>query len=661
MLDRERSRKAVMRAAMLALLALGANAHGQQSASVKVTGTLVVEDATGAEVADESGSAIVDVREGSVGSWSGKPTKVFVIRGRFELNVPPDARLSFDVFDLDDGKAYWLTEGSAKRRDQARGIEEGIAIPADRKLAIRARYAPKCLLVVTDADSGGPLLAVDVLLDVYHDPRRGIVMRDRHWLGGRQIHPTPWSSSDLRVHNGMSPERLEVETETPFIRWQESFWVHVPGYQWESVDVDFREGGELPVKLKRGGGLTLLVEGEEPPAGARYTLRSAGTPEEVANRGTLSFGGASSVDNKASAADRLAEWWPVSKSRPVRFDGIPPGDYIASVEVGERWNDSIVFAEQRVSIEVGAEAHAALELRGPPDPPAPVPLALELHLDSGWRDAPFEAELVPSRVSPLVKQDVVRIARDSWVIDPQRRGVLIAPEKKVAPGSYRLRIGSFGLERGIRLDSGTAPIVLEIGAPVNVTLHFVDARTRAPVTPTYISWFLADPSGDDGPPSIVGPNLDYPSESFKVRVPAGRIGVLCRLEGYASSKPICIDVEKGVENVVVPMRHLAGVVVRFRIHDHDVPWTDVFHQKHGEGYAAYSVELRATGAPDDEKDPVRSRGSFGCGCYFNVESPGDYRVTFPPIPGFDPIPSRVVKVSSDEFTDVAVDLTYSKE
>jgi hypothetical protein len=655
-----------------------ADARGQDAGEVKVTGTLVVEDETGAEVADESGSAVVEIHERSNDGWSGRPTKVFVIDGNFELSLKPGQQVSFEAFALDDGKAYWLP-GGAFPEEHGHHFSEGIAIPPDRKLEIRARYAPPCVLKVTDSDTGRELTDVDVVLDVYHDQDRS-TMGNAHWLGSRQLHPTPGWSTDLRARKAASPIPLEVNLEETFLQWSESYWVHAPGHEWGVLNVDFRRGGNLDVKLRRAGELVVSVEGVDPPKDAKLILRAAGSVHGEAGHAEAGDTEADQDDEADDADDEedatdasgllhdepdaLLEWWPVDRQHPARLDGIPFNHYVVELVIGERFRGHETLASTPVEVKDGEVAHATLRVDKVPTAPEPVPLAITLDVDPGWGSESFEIALLPERVSPLLKQKFVRIERDRMVADPARPGHFSIPETRVAPGSYAMSIDVFGIRRALKVAAGLAPVSIQIGPPAPMTLHFVDARTKAPLQPEFVDWFLAEKETREGGPSFFGHSIEKPVSEFKARVPAGRIGVQAEIAGYESFKPKFIEVDPQGSDVVVPLKHYTGIQVRFRIDGRDVPWSEAIHTAKGdaEHFDFYEVRLeRKGGSPVDDDVGSWGSGPSGSGRYFTAPSAGDYKATFPPIDGFEPIAPRDVKIEDQQFTDVAVDLVRKKK
>jgi hypothetical protein len=453
--------------------------------------------------------------------------------------------------------------------------------------------------------------------------------------------------------------------------------VHAPGHEWGAVKVDFRRGGNLSAKLRRAGELVVSVEGVAPPNDAKILLRAADSGHSEASHAEEDEADqddeADDVSDEESGiamkllhdeSDALLEWWPIDRQHPARLDGIPFGQYVVELAVGERFRGHATLASAKVDVKDGEVAHATLQLDQIPKTPEPVPLVIALDVDPGWGSEAFELTLMPERVSPLLPQKFVRIDRAGMVADPARPGRFSIPETRVAPGSYTLSVGAFGIRRELKAAAGLAPISLRIGPPAPMTLHFVDARTKAPLQPEFVDWFHAEKETREGGPSFSGHSIEKPSSEFKARVPAGRIGVQAEIAGYESFTPKFIEVDPHGSEVVIPLKHCTGISVRFRIDGRDVPWSEAIHTGKGgdEDSDFYEVRLeRKGGAPVDDDSGTWGTGPSGSGRYFTASSAGDYRLTFPPIDGFEPIAPRDVTIEDQQFTDVAVDLVRKKK
>jgi hypothetical protein len=665
---------AVAAAIVLAVAPAAARAAQEEAELVEVSGTVVVEDVDGSTANDESGTIVVGVHEGS--GW--RPQHVFLIEGAWKTKVPAGSKLSFELFSLDDRIACWVVDDEvptpAARRnfvhDGVRG--SGLAIPADRRLAIRARFVPACRVHVVDAETGAELGHVDAILDVYHSGERS-TNAQAHSLGKRQIYPTSWWRSDVRAHDAGSPIELEFNREETFPRWSENLWLHAPGYCWAGVSVDYERGGDSTVKLARGGTLDLKIESERLPEQTKIVLRSAGDGSAGVD-----------LDDLEGEDSALLEWPGGSKPREV-FDGIPPGRYRVSLEVGNRFESRLTFATTEVEVTAGRAVTAKLIVEEAPEIPDPVPLRGSIRVDPGWSDLPYEVVIEPVEISPLLKQERLRFERDQLFRDPADPASRKLPASRIAPGTYSLRIEALGVAREFAAMRAARPVAIEVGPPIAATVRFVDARTHAPIPTDEPSWSIVDPAGgiDEFMGGFIGgPRLRHGDarvqEVHSLRVPAGRIALSAGVEDYDEFTPIAVDVSAEQSDITVPLRHLTGVRITFRLDGKPLEWSEAIREEKKDcgrfTMIDYEPKIRprrvdpAVGFTKDGGKVLESGedGECGSGCsrgawYLAVRNAGDYTVTLPPLKGYQPIPTRDVTIADQEFTEVVIDLVPMKK
>jgi hypothetical protein len=115
--------------------------------------------------------------------------------------------------------------------------------------------------------------------------------------------------------------------------------------------------------------------------------------------------------------------------------------------------------------------------------------------------------------------------------------------------------------------------------------------------------------------------------------------------------------------LTIALRHLTGVVIKFQLDGKPLSWEEALQgekrKRHGFDFIDYDPELipRGETAPEGFQG---GWGSFGDCHYICVDAAGDYRIQFPPIRGFEPIPSRDVTIVDQEFTEVVIDLVRAK-
>jgi hypothetical protein len=647
---------------------------------VEVSGTIAIEDGNGGAVNDASGTIVLGVHGIGV-----RRQYVPFDRGRWKALVPAGCRLSFDLFKLDGGTARWVVEDDASAPSpEKRGAFEGlrvptIAIPTDRRLAIRVRRVPPTRLHVVDAATGKELEHVLVLDDLFHDIGRRTRGAARG-PGPRPIHPLKWWKTNERVGDASSPISLTANCESglPMTRWSDELWVHAPGYCWAGVTLDPATGGDATVRLSPGGTLTVNVAGAAMPSATRIVLRRSRVETSVAGKEPDETGDGK-VDGSGTDENRCAEW-PLESGRSVTFDALPPGDYLVSVELGERVEEHSSLAKTEVSIAAGINTTTTLDAKSVPTIRRTSQLRGLLQIDPGWADTPFFVRIRPLDNSAELPEDLL-IRRDELERVPAPAALWRLPPRRLPPGSYWLTIEEFGVARPLVLPRDEF-LAVEIGPPVVATFHFVDAKTNAPlaVTPPYWVhhdryWPAEDSVGGRMVPIVLSLFRDidqlgvsfpeFASPTHSLRVPAGRISIAARAEDYDPLSSVDVEMTREKSDVTVPLRHLTGVRIQFladgKAIDAELVEKEAREVRPEKDDFDFELKLRSHRPEDAAKDAPTFSGQSHGGFFVAVETPGEYTLVLPSIDGFEPFAPRDVSVVDQEFTEVVYDLVRKKK
>jgi hypothetical protein len=346
-----------------------------------------------------------------------------------------------------------------------------------------------------------------------------------------------------------------------------------------------------------------------------------------------------------------------------------------SLEIGERYRKQQTLAATDVSVKVDAAATALLRVANAPKIPEPVALRGTIRIDPGWGDVDFVVFVRPQEVSPLLPQRSFRLDRRELLRDPADAALWKLPERKVAPGTYQLGIEAFGVDRTLAVLRAAKPIAIEIGPPVEATFHFVDAKTTAPLAVEEPAWSCVD-LGAVTSESFGGVSFrshfsskDEPksSDTYKLRVPAGRISISVRLEDYDQFTPVLLDVSEDESEFTVPLRHMTGVRILVRIDGKTTAWDDAVREgtkgtsKSKEDFFDDEPRIRPRGAADTSDLGAFGWGPSRGGRYLTVEHPGAYTVSLPALAAFEPVAPRDVTVADQEFTEVVFELVRKKK
>jgi hypothetical protein len=538
-------------------------------------------------------------------------------------------------------------------------------ITSNEPIAVHARFAPECRIRVLDADTQRDLEAVQVLADVERDFDGSVVVNTGE-TASKRIYPTPWMPSDVRQRSISSPFVMTVDVEPEFtIQWKEPLWFHSANHEWLRKEIDFRKGGEHVISLHRAGSIRVLVAGETLPDDARIVIRPG-----ARNRGDGMGGDA---DPKRVAivapfssqdAEPLLEWWRFNRKSPTLFDGIPFGEYEIALETEHTEKHTVRLASAHIHVASGESPQVRLEALPIPPVPEEVPLLVSVSLSPEWEPSAFDLIFVPRDVSPLKRQKLLRFSSSELVADDAHPGYSKLPSTFVSPGIYDLSIERFGIRREIDLRTSRQPVLVCIGTPTDLVVHFVNAVTRTPVRVNMAAWYDATSAGDTKSDlSGAYSNAVQGVESWSIRVPIGRLGMVVLADGYEPACGTTFPVPELTRELDVALMPRFGVQLVFRVDGGVVHWRDLLGQRDGRqplknvSLSSFGIQRQdSSGEWRDDETAVQGQDD---GDRVFVRSPGTYRIVFPIVPGFAQIPPTVIPIGNREVTLASIDLVRS--
>ncbi len=650
---------------LFATFATVGNAAQVRYSECEVKGRLVVFDSTGAEQAEESGTAFISVLNDStilgMPAEASDARRVSVIDGRFIFRIQTGERVRFDFLELDHGQARPLPNTASNAELLHRGPT--FAPTSAEELVVRARYLPRVRVHLIDAEDHSELSGIDVIRESMRTAMEASVYVSP-FSNPLSAYPPPFRSDDFRLRSSISPLNFQVDSELlfPFPRWRERLWCHAPGHCWTPIDVDYLIGGESTVALARSGSLRVQLTGPVPPVGARLVLK----PPE---RSTLSNGTPSPRPLEGvvdESEPNLLDAWPVSAEEESRFDGLPPGDYRLELQAGLALGPRYLLGSVAVTLERGKETFVELAASPVPKTPTPsrIPVAIELHLDPGWTDEPFDLTIEPS--APWPSPDAVRISRPQLMPKGDDRDRWTTSGLSLAPGTWYLKINRFRVLRSFQIGAMTTSVALDVGPPVDVAFHLVDARSRDPVLVRKICWSV--PARDVPGAAQLGQwSLTPRNHTLRARVPAGPIEISGENDELDWSEPVVVNVGATDQNVEVPLKRLIGIRVRFTLDDETVAWGKVYRGTPNEPFAIPS--WLGFPFPDETAMTVVFKGNASSAAIratlydatlestrFRIPTSGAFVVSFRDPVGFEPIAPREVSIPDERVVDVVIPL-----
>lgn len=429
------------------------------------------------------------------------------------------------------------------------------------------------------------------------------------------IHPGDHAAIQRLVADAASPVELPARTFlTPY-------WVHAPGHAWARVDFDHRVGGERTVELD--------------PAPAAIEVRAVGGRVPGGAFARLHFA------ERAPVSAEIPSWMAAASCTTTpegvaRFEDLAPGDYVASIEVGE-YEDLLRLGSQPVRVGGGERARV---------------------------DVVFDAKLLDVPRSRIFGE--IHLPRGADLADKS----LLLEREEGGEGEYRVdltalsysagrprvlhfdagprRVGRWiatieGFEHRVRFETaarGDTRVVIRMPELIPVTVEAVDADDGRTLQPQRWMWGDA-PIEDLRSTRLLPILLDPTTREPRIVAPAGPIVVHAELDGYAYFSET-FELRAGMDKLRVEMVKARSIRLSFR-----------------EGDAAFAPpETWLAGvrveALDDPANATTSVRYGGAQLHIDVARPGRYRVELPPLNGFVAFEPRVVRVDGYGVVDEIV-------
>ena len=460
---------------------------------VRVTGSIVLIDGEGNERLRESGNFRLRVWEGVRGTSQ----VVNVNDGNFTVLVPGESQLSIDRVVL----------GGRPIKNEYRRL----AIPADRRLTLRANLTPRAVLRVVDAAAGNDLNGV-------------VIVNCIDWRVDEFAHPGTASIAPVVMH-ARSPVELPDDTGT------ESYWVRATGFAWKRVAYDHDAGGERIVKLEPGGAVDVRLDNFDPKSKAVVRFRGAGTSGQPVLQAKLDERGRCTIED------------------------LVPGDYEVQVQIGAWYDEPRTLGQGRVTVEAGARRVVEITLKPPRDLGSPVMLRGTLVLPAAWKQR--RPTLSVESVGPdHAERDVDQRA----VLTEGASGQFEWKLGKVPPGRYMVEVDPLQYRLAFQVERGVSEHVLriEVPQPATVTVEIVDGVSGDPVKVEGIAWHTPfAPASGGALESVHG----APADSFTFQVPVGlRVFVELSDAGF-DAEDVELHIQSGRNRLKLEVRR----VIRFRL------------------------------------------------------------------------------------------------
>jgi len=588
--------------------ALEATPADESETITLLSGTVTLMDADGTR--NDAPSGVLRLVVG--GEHIGTGEDVEVTDGRFELTalLDPDGSVRRE----DDGAEYrapldqlrctCLRFGAEGRgamlfcdAESGEALDDGPTFPArTADVSVAVRLAPALTLHVRDGASGVALTGVEVRASLGYRPGR---------------HPEARGRSRPVVEGAASP--VEVPPTTRIAgRTEVALHVRAEGYAWDMITVDMSARGERTIELDPGGALDVTLEGEV-PRGASIRLR-----EGAAGRPVVDIG-------LSGRAER-------------RIEALPPGPYEVAVEVGDWFADPVRVGHATVEVVAGTASAVAIPVEAP-GPARTADISGVFVLPPAWGDDRPRLTLRRLTASSSGASRYTTISDNDITPYEGTPGHFRFAKSSLETGRYKLDYGPF--DASILFDlppAGRSDLLLQVGAPVDVTVRVVDADTGLDATGVDNIWWRVAPGDDDVGGSLEVVHRDAETGLFECRVPRGPVAFV--VYGPTSGDLTITEAIDGMEANLEVKTHTTATVL-LRSGDDVVPWPS--------GVRFEVEQVDGDGTSD-------SSGMSDGEHWFGVSEPGRYRIEIPEIDGFLPHEPVEVDLAAGESTRVVVEL-----
>lgn len=508
--------------------------------------------------------------------------------------------------ELDDAATSRLSGFALVAGDRNAVIDEPVglvALPPERFLELRAHFPPPASLRVVDAGSGRDLAGVSLATRARNE-------------GSLASHPGVDHGNRVLAFDLQSP--IDLDYYLPLRQRTNVNLLHVgaPGYAWSQVAIDFAWGGERLVALARGGDLEVDVRGLA--TARKCVLRVRSVP-----------GGELLVAQPLPARDAL------------RAVGLPAGMASVAVEVLQSRARELVdtpLASAQVEILAGALTSVVLDVPASAANPQASISGIVL-VPSGW-----DAGIPIVQANPLdapIDASVRRMAGTSAVESPRAGWSAFEFGLDALPiGRYELRVADPPFTSVIELPhGGVSGLTLEIPPPCELAVRVVDARGGELVRDVAPQWSFPGSAAPAGYASF-----DSDRGAHVILAPCGPIELSIADDAW---QPCQARLDVGPNAVAtVEVTRACGFVLL--LSDRGIP------------VSFASSTCGSVVAAEGEPAPVRTSEAGPFVQRYRMEKPGEYVVTPPCVPGYQPPAPVTIVVPADGYVEHVVRLERSR-
>jgi hypothetical protein len=425
---------------------------GQGAIGPVVEGTIVVTDPDGAQHTEEDGLFAplfidgVDSDSGDATAASGAtPRRIAVKRGRFRFDARGATVMGVEEAEL----GGW-----------AAAVGKNFDLTSGEPLHVTALWIPDVQLHVVDAETRRELTDVSVCA--------------AFGAAASLEHPGLPDRPAIVAENERSPFHLRSSSSVVRSIASDTFWIRARERAWKRERIDLQHERKHEVALGPAGALAVVVT---EPADAAPLDR--GVLPRVRLRHADKDAGPPICDVTAEAGE-------------FELDGLPPGEVIAAIEIGDVFWMPFVLSRSAVTIRAGATERVALSLDAA-KVPKPTRLAGTAFVPLAWGDCEMTIDVFPQNLRGGTRDDERRSTRIALEPIPNRPGWHRWSISPILPATYHLRVQHAGFETQVDVpENGREDATLTLPEPALLQVRVVDAATQKDVEVSELVWMFTD-------------------------------------------------------------------------------------------------------------------------------------------------------------------------
>jgi hypothetical protein len=431
-----------------------------------------------------NGSFVPDLIDGPDDDEPADPTtigpsdsrRVRVVNGRFRFDSHGATAMLVQGLELDHRLA---------------DVEGGVELSPDTPAAVLARWTRDVLLHVVDATTHEELCDVSV------------VARSWKW----ELHPGRARHSEIVVEGQASPFHLSCRSShgRSLLAPDNPVWIGAPGHAWQPRAFDFKPGSTETIELDAGAALIVEVKGDEEHGDERplerrprLRLRDVGGRTAGAVAALRDFEKQVRETRLYGGQPELPDWIvfdTMVTDEPMEFDGLPTGELVASLEVGDEGRSALVLASATVTLVAGETEHLVLTI-----PPKAIvdPVLVEgtLFVPPSWVSThDLDLRFAPQGLRGVIAADCCVASVNGMTAVPGKPGWYRWRVGPILPATYRITVPRARFETLIEVGTaGRSDVSIALPEAAQLIVRIVDDATKEPVEWGYLDWSSVDDS-----------------------------------------------------------------------------------------------------------------------------------------------------------------------